>query len=103
MWLVPQGEGMPHHGPAEAPLPPHLTDYTSIKHILLSLSFYKTQHKHSAFTYYLSPGYPSLVSHGPLHEVADRSVDEEVPSAPDAQFPTEVKDWFAAPSVQDTE
>jgi hypothetical protein len=25
MWLVPQGEGMPQRGPAEAPPPPHHT------------------------------------------------------------------------------
>jgi hypothetical protein len=28
MWLVPQGEGMPQHGPIEAPLPPHLTAHS---------------------------------------------------------------------------
>jgi hypothetical protein len=41
VWLVPQGKGMPPHGPVEHPLPPHLTthppDISS-----LSLSFHNT-------------------------------------------------------------
>ena len=40
MWLVPQGEGMPQHGPAETPLPPQSTTHPP-NIFLLSLSFYK--------------------------------------------------------------
>jgi hypothetical protein len=46
VWLVPQGEGIPQHGPTEAPLSstPYLASIKHLWSLLFFFSFYKTQH-----------------------------------------------------------